>query len=204
MKAPMTHSLTQRGRCHVFGDGIPLDEGVMAFKYAIGRITDPEQLIPHLFEGIDPAFAARVRPGDFVIAGRDFGCGKPHIQGFIAMAALQMGVLCTSMPYKAMRGAISKGLPVLTGCEGATEFARNGDDIEVNFATGQAINHTQGTHQIFAAMPSVLQDIIAHGGAQGQLAAWLIAHPEQRAAAGTPSVMLDGSPVQIVRKAVGL
>ena len=202
MKASMTNPLTQRGRCHVFGDGIPLDEGVMAFKYAIGRITDPEQLIPHLFEDIDPTFAARVQPGDFVIAGRDFGCGKPHIQGFIAMAALHMGVLCTSMPYKAMRGAISKGLPVLTGCEGAAEFARNGDDIEVHFATGQAINHTQGTHKTFPAMPSVLQDIIAHGGAQGQLAAWLDAHAEQRAGAGAPSVMIDGTTVHLVRKAV--
>ena len=198
----MTNPLTQRGRCHVFGDGIPLDEGVMAFKYAIGRITDPEQLIPHLFEDIDPTFAARVQPGDFVISGRDFGCGKPHIQGFIAMAALHMGVLCTSMPYKAMRGAISKGLPVLTGCEGAAEFARNGDDIEVNFATGQAINHTQGTHKTFPAMPSLLQDIIAHGGAQGQLAAWLDAHAEQRAGAGAPSVMIDGTTVHLVRKAV--
>lgn len=198
----MTNPLTQRGRCHVFGDGIPLDEGVMAFKYAIGRITDPEQLIPHLFEDIDPTFAARVQPGEFVIAGRDFGCGKPHIQGFIAMAALHMGVLCTSMPYKAMRGAISKGLPVLTGCDGAAEFARNGDDIEVNFATGQAINHTQGTHKTFPAMPSVLQDIIAHGGAQGQLAAWLDAHAEQRAGAGAPSVMIDGTTVHLVRKAV--
>lgn len=196
----MTHPLTQRGRCHVFGDGIPLDEGVMAFKFAIGRITDPEQLIPHLFEGIDPTFASRVQPGDFVIAGRDFGCGKPHIQGFIAMAALHMGVLCLSMPYKAMRGAISKGLPVLTGCEGATEFVRNGDDLEVIFATGQAINHTQGTQKTLPAMPKVLQDIIAHGGATGQLAAWLLDHPEQRAAPGAPSAMLDGSPVHIVRK----
>ena len=192
--------MTQRGRCHVFGDGIPLDEGVMAFKFAIGRITDPEQLSPHLFEGIDPTFAARVRPGDFVLAGRDFGCGKPHIQGFIAMAALGMGVLCTSMPYKAMRGAISKGLPVLTGCEHVNGFAQSGDDIEVNFASGKAINHTQGKQVQFPPMPAVLQDIIAHGGAQGQLAAWLKAHPAQSAPAGAPSALIDGTPVQIVRK----
>jgi len=196
----MKNHLHQRGRCHVFGDGIPLDEGVMAFKYAIGRITDPEQLIPHLFEGIDPTFASRVQPGDLVIAGRDFGCGKPHIQGFIAMAALGMGVLCTSMPYKAMRGAISKGLPVLIGCERAMDFARTGDDLEVDFATGQAINHTQGTHANFPAMPTVLQDIIAHGGAAGQLAAWLQAHPEQSAPPGTASALIEGSPIQIVRK----
>lgn len=197
----MTRSLIKRGRCHVFGDGIPLDEGVMAFKYAIGRITDPKELIPHLFEYIDPGFVSRVKPGDFVLAGRDFGCGKPHIQGFIAMAALDMGVLCGSMPYKAMRGAISRGLPVLTGCIDAPGFAVNGDEIEVDFASGAAINHSTGLRRSFPAMPQVLQEIITHGGAGGKLAAWLDAHPGQRAPEGSPSLLNAGTLVQIVRTA---
>lgn len=195
----MTASLVRRGRCHIFGDDIPLDEGVMAFKYAIGRITDPKELIPHLFEGIDPTFAGRVKPGDIVIAGREFGCGKPHIQGFIAMAALGMGVVCGSMPYKAMRGAVSKGLPVLTGAD-AREFAADGDEVEIDFASGAATNLTRGTSAQFPAMPDVLRDIVSHGGANGQLAAWLAAHPEQRAPEGAPSALL-GAPVAIVRKA---
>ena len=197
----MERSLTKRGRCHVFGDNIPLDEGVMAFKFAIGRVTDPAQLIPHLFEGIDPGFAARVKPGDFVIAGRDFGCGKPHIQGFIAMAALDMGVLCESMPTRPLRGAISKGLPVLVGCTGAAQFAGDGDEIEVDFANGEAINHTRGTQARFPAMPDVLRDIVAHGGANGTLAAWLAQHPEQRAPAGAASLLDAGTPVRFVRDA---
>ena len=84
---------------------------------------------PHLFEPIDPGFAARVQRGDLVVAGADFGCGKPHIQGFIAMAALGMGVLCGSMPYKAMRGAISKGLPVLTGCGEPGDWVADGAHV---------------------------------------------------------------------------
>ena len=67
----MDKSIKKTGRCHVFGDSIPLDEGVMAFKYAIGRITNPSELIPHLFECIDKDCSARIRPGDFVIAGQD-------------------------------------------------------------------------------------------------------------------------------------
>ena len=197
----MDKSLIRRGRCHVFGDKVPLDEGVMAFKYAIGRVTDPAELIPHLFEGIDPGFAARVKPGDFVIAGNDFGCGKPHIQGFIAMAALGMGVLCGSMPYKALRGAISKGLPVLVGCEGAGNFAADGDEIEVDFATGAARNLTRGTGAQYPAMPEVLKDIIAHGGAVGTLAAWLEKHPEQKAVPGAPDVLAGGTPITLVRSA---
>lgn len=197
----MQRSIRKRGIAHVFGDAIPLDEGVMAFKYAIGRVTDPKELIPHLFEGIDPGFAARVRPGDFVLAGTDFGCGKPHIQGFIAMAALDMGVLCGSMPYRALRGAISKGLPVLTGCAGVAAFAADGDDIEVDFATGLALNHSRGSRAQFPAMPEVLREIITSGGASGQLVNWLAGHPQQRAAPGAPSALEAGTPVKFVRSA---
>jgi 3-isopropylmalate/(R)-2-methylmalate dehydratase small subunit len=196
----MQKSLKKRGRCHVFGDAIPLDEGVMAFKYAIGRVTDPKELIPHLFEHIDPGFVGRVKPGDFVIAGNDFGCGKPHIQGFIAMAGLDMGVLCGSMPYKALRGAVSKGLPVLTGCEGAADFAAAGDEIEVDFATGEAVNHTTGKKAKFPAMPEVLREIISNGGASGQLAAWLAKHPEQAAPPGMPNALEAGMPIKFVPK----
>ena len=195
----MNASLIRRGRAHVFGDGIPLDEGVMAFKYAIGRITDPAELIPHLFEPIDPGFAARVQRGDIVVAGADFGCGKPHIQGFIAMAALGMGVICGSMPYKAMRGAISKGLPVLTGCGNPEDWVANGDEIEVDFASGQARNLSRGTAIQLPSMAPVLQAITAQGGAGGQLSAWLADHPAQRAAAGAASVLLAGVPVKVVR-----
>ena len=192
----MNSSLVRRGRAHVFGHGIPLDEGVMAFKYAIGRITDPAELIPHLFEPIDPGFAARVQRGDLVIAGADFGCGKPHIQGFIAMAALGMGVLCESMPYKAMRGAISKGLPVLTGCGDPSHWVGNGDEVEIDFSTGEASNISRGTTVRFPAMAPVLQPIIAQGGADGQLAAWLAKHPDQRVADGSASVLASGSPLR--------
>lgn len=199
----MAASLIRRGRAHVYGNGIPLDEGVMAFKYAIGRITDPAELIPHLFEPIDPGFAARVAPGDLVVAGSDFGCGKPHIQGFIAMAALGMGVICGSMPYKAMRGAISKGLPVLTGGGDPSAWVASGDEIEVNFATGEARNLTRQVlgHPIAIRLPPmapVLQAIIAQGGADGQLAAWLADHPDQSASAGAPSALLGGAPVTLV------
>ena len=113
--AGMPGRLVRRGRCHVFGDDIPLDDGLIPFEMAIRRIDDPAQLCPELLRLIDPAFPERVRPGDIVVAGANFGCGKPHFQGFIAMAALGVSVVCASMPYKTLRGAISKGVPVLTG-----------------------------------------------------------------------------------------
>lgn len=192
----MINPIKKSGRCHVFGDAIPLDEGVMAFKYAIGRITDPAELIPHLFECIDKEFAARVKPGDFVIAGQDFGCGKPHIQGFIAMAALDMAVLCGSMPYKALRGAVSLGLPALTGWSQQVIAIDDGDEIEVNFETGNIRNLTKDLAGTVSPMPQVLQGMIRHGGISGQLQAWLQTHPELRLDPLAAPVLQQGVPVQ--------
>lgn len=184
--------LRRRGFCHVFGDHVPLDEGVMAFKFAIGRVTDPEVLIPHLFELIDPEFVQRVKPGDFVVAGQDFGCGKPHGTGFIAMHALGMGVLCESMPSRALRGAVTKGLPVLADCSGVTAFVRQGDELEVDFGSGEVRNLTQGTQAAYPGMSPVLREIVEAGGVTGTLRKWLQAHPEQRAQA--PQQPLEGLP----------
>lgn len=170
--------LVRRGRCHVFGDKIPMDEGVMAFEYVIKRVTDPQVLVPELFKHIDPEFAARVQPGDFVIAGRDFGCGKPHGTGFIAMKALGMSILCISMPTRSHRNAVARGLPILTDCSGVLDLAHTGDEIEVDFVSGAFRNLTTQASAAFPGMPQVLLDIVQAGGTTGFLRNWLVAHPE--------------------------
>lgn len=170
-------ALVRRGRCHVFGDDVPMDEGVMAFEYVIRRVTDPEVLIPQLFKHVDPDFAARVRPGDIVVAGRNFGCGKPHGTGFIAMKALGMGILCVSMPTRSHRNAVSRGLPILADCPGLLGFVRTGDEVEVDFVSGAVRNLTSGAAAQFPGMPDVLLDIVQAGGTTGFLRNWLAAHP---------------------------
>ncbi len=197
----MSTDIIRHGNCHVFGDDIPLDEGFIAFKYAIARVTDPELLIPHLFEQIDPGFGKRVKKGDIAIAGKNFGCGKAHMQGYIAMAALGMGVVCESMPYRPLRGAIAKGVPLLIGCVGATEFAKTGDEVEINFTTGAAINHTTGARTTFPGLAPVLNGILGNGGMLGTLSAWLEAHPEmKRTGEGSGTAWMDSSPVKFVSK----
>jgi len=175
--------LVRRGRCHVFGDAIPMDEGVMAFEYVIKRITDPQVLIPELFKHIDPAFAARVQPGDIIIAGRDFGCGKPHGTGFIAMKALGMSILCESMPTRSHRNAVSRGLPILVDCAGLRDLVKTGDEIEVDFVSGEFRSLTTGATADLPGMPVVLLDIVRAGGTTGFLKNWLAAHPELASAA---------------------
>jgi 3-isopropylmalate/(R)-2-methylmalate dehydratase small subunit len=170
--------LKKHGTCHLFGDDVPHDEGIMAFKYAIERVTDPKLLIPHLFEQVAPGFGEKVKPGDVVLAGKNFGYGKPHVQGYIAMAALGMGVVCESMPHKSLRRAMASGLPVLTGCANYKDFAKDGDEVEIDFTTGAARNHTTGKVTQFNPMPTILQEIIVQGGAEGNMRAFLQRHPE--------------------------
>lgn len=177
----MNHSpepLVYTGACHLFGDDLPHDEGVIPFDVAIKRVMDPALLVPHLFRLVDAEFPARARPGDIVVAGRNFACGKPHFQGYIAMAAQRMGVLCDSMPYKAFRTAISKGVPILRGFVPASVRCRPGDRLEVDFASGRVRNLACEAEHFCEALPDDLVDIVRAGGTRGQLAAWLKAHPD--------------------------
>lgn len=195
--------MTKRGTCHVLGDGIPLDEGFIPFELAIQRVTDPQKLIPHLFESVAPGFSQRVKKGDIVVAGSDFACGKPHVQGFIAMAALQMGILCVSMPYKNLRRAVARGVPVMVGAPPANEIASNGDELEVDFATGRVTNHTRGTTLSVPPLPPILLDIVQEGGMDGMLKSWLATHPEQARGDADLALLeaITTAPVAVVKKA---
>jgi 3-isopropylmalate/(R)-2-methylmalate dehydratase small subunit len=172
-------TLLRRGRCHVLGDDVSLDGGIIPQRFAAQRITDPAELLPHLFEAVDPTLAQRVRPGDLVLAGRNFACGKPRLQGFIAMAALDLAIVCESMPYKMWRRAVARALPVIVGAPTPRELAATGDELEVDFTTGTLRNLTQGTQRSIPPMPPILRDIVTAGGMQATLKAWLATHPEQ-------------------------
>ncbi|WP_299455165.1 hypothetical protein [uncultured Pigmentiphaga sp.] len=176
----MTHSLIRSGRCHVFGNDIPLDDGLIPFDMAIQRIDDPARLVPELFRMMDPDFPRRVQPGDIIIAGENFGCGKPHFQGFIAMAALGLSVVCASMPYKTLRGAISKGVPVLTGLPAPCEAFRTGDRVAVDFMRGAISNLENAQCLALPPLSPLLADTVRRGGTRGMLAAWLNEHPNMR------------------------
>lgn len=160
-----------RGRCYKLGDDVP-HAGVVIPPWIIaGRFLDPEVVIPHLFEAIDPGFHERARAGDIIVAGRNFGMG-PKMNGYVAMQALGLGLICESMPFLAYRAAVGCGLRVLTDCAGATGLAETGDEIEVDFATGAFVNHAQIRRETFPPVPEALRDLIALGGNRGWLKNW--------------------------------
>jgi 3-isopropylmalate/(R)-2-methylmalate dehydratase small subunit len=169
----------RRGRCHIVGDNVSLDDGIIPRRFASQRVTAAGELIPYLFESIDPELARRIRKGDIILAGRSFACGKPRVQGFIAFAALDLTVICTSMPYKMLRRAVARAIPVMVGAPDPHDFAVNGDEVEVDFATGAIWNLTQGIRTAVPPMPKILREIVGSGGMQAMLRDWLRRHPEQ-------------------------
>jgi 3-isopropylmalate/(R)-2-methylmalate dehydratase small subunit len=171
--------LVRRGTCHLIGDDVSLDDGIIPRRFAAQRVTDPGELVPHLFESIDPDFSRRVKAGDIVLAGRNFACGKPRLQGFIALAALNISIICTSMPYKMLRRAVARAIPVIVGGPEPSDIATTGDEIEINFSTGAVRNLTRDLRTAVPAMPPILRDIVTGGGMQATLRNWLACHPEQ-------------------------
>lgn len=181
-----------RGRCHKFGHDMFTDTKLMPYKYGALYPFDAEKLIPHLFEDVVPEFYKRTQPGDFIVAGRRFAYGKSHAQGFIAMAALKLNLLCESMPYKSYRGVIGRGIVTHRRCEGIGELVNDGDIIEMDYATGEFLNLTTGAKAQYAPVQSMLLDMMMLGGTAPMLMRWRDA---RKAAAGNPKP-ISGSEAQ--------
>lgn len=165
-----------RGHAWVFGDDMPNDGGLMALRFVREQQYDPAILAAHCFAEVDPAFARRVKPGDFVVAGRNFGYGNAHIQGFLGLKGLGVGLLAESMSRGAFRAAINAGLPLTVPAPGLRDAVQSGDELEVDFVAGRIKNVSRGVDIQAEPLPPVLREIIGAGGG--------IAHMQQRLGIG--------------------
>lgn len=189
----MVDQWTRRGRAHVYENDLAHDGQIVPQAAISMRITEGEQAVPWLFKEYDSEFSQRVRPGDFVVAGRNFGCGKPHTTGYLGMSHLGMAVLCDSMPFVVSRALMNIGLPYLTGLEAPHRHIETGDDLEVDFATGSVRNLTRDLEMRAPALNPSVRSMIELGGVSGMLRDWLARHPEL----GQPWPEGEVSPVQL-------
>lgn len=158
-------------RCiHKLGDHIDTDV-ILPGRYL--SITDPAELGPHCLEGIDPAFAGRIRAGDLIVAGRNFGCGSSREHAPIALKACGIhAVIAESFARIFYRNAINIGLPVLV-CPAFAAVAQDGATAAVDLGAGTV---TSGG-QVFRgeSLPPTVMAIVAAGGlvpyARGRLTA---------------------------------
>jgi 3-isopropylmalate/(R)-2-methylmalate dehydratase small subunit len=150
-----------KGFVHKYGDHIDTDVIIPA---RLLNNTDPAFLAAHCMEDIDAEFAVRVKPGDIMVGGVNFGCGSSREHAPIAIKAA--GVSCVIAKNFARifyRNAINIGLPLME-CPEAAKDAQPGDEIEVNFDSGAIRNLSKGKSYTAAPFPEFMQQIIAAGG----------------------------------------
>jgi 3-isopropylmalate/(R)-2-methylmalate dehydratase small subunit len=137
---------------------------MMPFRFALARETRPEVLREFAMSGLDPDFHKKAQPGDIVVAGKRFAQGNPHIQAFIGLKALGLGAVVESVPRGSLRNAVNAALPILPDCPGVTQKVSQGDELEVDFTTGQGRNLTRGDAWTYPPLAPELLAIIREGG----------------------------------------
>ena len=148
------------GRAFKFGDNISTDH-IISGRFAGLRSHLPE-LAKHVMEDVDPTFAGKVRPGDLIVAGNNFGLGssREHAPIIIKMAGVS-AVLAKSVARIFFRNAINVGLPVVI-CD--TDQIDDGDQLNVDLASGAVIDVTNGSVLRFNQIPQIMIDILGEGG----------------------------------------
>ena len=149
-----------RGYVLKLGDNISTDH-IQPGRYSYLRSNLPE-LAKHVLEDVDPTFIARVKKGDFVVAGRNLGLGssREHAPLIIKLAGVS-AVLAKSAARIFFRNAINVGLPVLI-CD--TDRISDGDELEVDLAAGTIVDLTNGARLTFGKIPEVMLNILNEGG----------------------------------------
>ncbi len=149
-----------KGRAFKFSDSISTDH-IIPGRYAPLRSNLPE-LAKHVLEDADPTFVSRVKEGDFVVAGNNFGLGssREHAPLVIKMAGVS-AILAKSVARIFFRNAINLGLPVLI-CD--TDGISDGDELEIDLASGMVRDITNGKQFTFGKIPEVMLGILGEGG----------------------------------------
>jgi len=151
-----------RGKARVVnpGDDVNTDY-IIAGRYKF-KSEDMKELARHLLEDLDPTFTQRIEPGDFIVAGSNFGCGSSREQAPRVMLAAGIGaVVAESFARIFYRNSFNLGLPLV---EAETEFIQEGDDLELDLDQGLLRDLTRRRETPIKPLPPVMQKLLADGG----------------------------------------
>lgn len=144
-----------------YGDNVDTDVIIPA-RYL--NTSDHDELARHCMEDLDNTFVTRVKKGDILVGGFNFGCGSSREHAPIAIKASGIScVIAKSFARIFYRNAINIGLPIVE-CPECVDETNEGDRLEVDLDNGEIINHTTGKKYKTTAFPEFIQNIIKSGG----------------------------------------
>ncbi|MBN2082521.1 3-isopropylmalate dehydratase [bacterium] len=156
------------GKAFVYGDDINTDV-LFAGKYTY-TVTERSEMAKYALEDLDPAFRDQVKPGDVIVAGKNFGCGSSREQAVICLTELGVAaVIADSFARIYFRNAINQGLPVIA-LQDAARKIQPGDEVTIDLAAGK-LTAPSGAYSFPAFSPEV-QAILDAGG--------LVAYTQQK------------------------
>jgi 3-isopropylmalate/(R)-2-methylmalate dehydratase small subunit len=166
MSTTTQRSLVLNGSAWVFGDEINTDDMYPGFAMKLPR----KEAAQHMFDASRPDWPNLVRPGDIVVAGRNFGLGSSRP---VAELFVELGVSCLiAEQYNSLflRNCLNYGLPAIT-LPNATTLISEGDHLEVDVIDGRLVNKSKETSHQFSGFSEFLADMLRSGGLINQLEA---------------------------------
>jgi 3-isopropylmalate/(R)-2-methylmalate dehydratase small subunit len=152
--------MAMKGKAFKFGDDINTDY-IISGRYKFS-ITDPKELAKHIFEDLDPELASKIKEGDFIVAGENFGCGSSREQAPLALKAKGIqAVIAKSYARIFYRNAINLGLLVL---EADADGIEDGDELELDMENSEIKILNKKKKIKFKPIPEFMQEIIKEGG----------------------------------------
>ena len=149
------------GRVFKFGDDIDTD-AIIPARFL--NTSDPAELARHVMEDWAPAFASEVKPGDIVIAGRNFGCGSSREHASAALKAVGVSVVIAQTFARIFyRNSFNTGLPILESKEAVNEI-EEGDMVEVDIGSGEIKNLTKNKSYHARPIPPFMRELLSDGG----------------------------------------
>lgn len=147
------------GKIFRFHTDVDTDQ-IIASQYLLFPTID--EMKSHTFESLDKTFASTVRPGDYVVAAENFGCGSSREQAPSVLKALGVkAVIAKSFARIFYRNAINIGLPVIV-CKELYDHVNTGDEMELSLTDGIAA--ANGQEYVCTKLPPYMQGILDQGG----------------------------------------
>jgi len=153
--------MSLKGNAWKFGADVDTD-AIIAARYLSS--TDPAALASHAMEAIAPEFVRQVKPGDLIVADKNFGCGSSREHAPLALKAAGIScVIAKSFGRIFYRNSFNLGLPLLESAE-AAEGVSAGDTLEVDLAAGLIKNLTKNAEYHARPIPPFMQELLDDGG----------------------------------------